>query len=163
MTNTLETKNRPQQGLSTPTAWSLLILIFFAVQIGSLFPPALLDDADASHAQAAQHMAQSGDWVTLKVNGIRYLEKPPLPYWITAGLFRIFGENAFAARLPNALAILEAVAKQLGMTRSRLARKIDMDPGYLSRVAHGKDKASANLWLKINDLLEQGPRRGKGA
>ena len=106
MTNTLETKTRPQQGLSTRTAWSLLILIFFAVQIGSLFTPALLDDADASHAQAAQHMAQSGDWVTLKVNGIRYLEKPPLPYWMTAGLFRIFGENAFAARLPNALAIL---------------------------------------------------------
>jgi 4-amino-4-deoxy-L-arabinose transferase-like glycosyltransferase len=106
MTNTLETKTRPQQGLSAATAWSLLIVIFFAIQIGSLFTPALLDDADASHAQAAQHMEQSGDWVTLKVNGIRYLEKPPLPYWITAGLFRIFGENAFAARLPNALAIL---------------------------------------------------------
>ncbi len=106
MTNTLETKTRLQQGLSTPASWSLLILIFFAVQIGSLFTPPLLDDADASHAQAAQHMAQSGDWVTLKVNGIRYLEKPPLPYWVTAGLFRMFGENAFAARLPNALAIL---------------------------------------------------------
>jgi 4-amino-4-deoxy-L-arabinose transferase-like glycosyltransferase len=106
MTNTTETKVRPQQGLSTRTAWSLLILIFFAVQLGSLFTPPLLDDADASHAQAAQHMAQSGDWVTLKVNGIRYLEKPPLPYWITAGLFRIFGENVFAARVPNALAIL---------------------------------------------------------
>jgi 4-amino-4-deoxy-L-arabinose transferase-like glycosyltransferase len=106
MTNTLETKTRPQQGLSAATAWSLLIVIFFAIQIGSLFTPALLDDADASHAQAAQHMEQSGDWVTLKVNGIRYLEKPPLPYWITAGLFRIFGENAFVARLPNALAIL---------------------------------------------------------
>jgi 4-amino-4-deoxy-L-arabinose transferase-like glycosyltransferase len=106
MTKTLDIKTRPQQGLSTVTAWLVLGVIFAAVQLGSLFTPPLLDDADASHAQAAQHMAQSGDWVTLKVNGIRYLEKPPLPYWITAALFRIFGENVFAARLPNAFAIL---------------------------------------------------------
>jgi 4-amino-4-deoxy-L-arabinose transferase-like glycosyltransferase len=44
--------------------------------------------------------------VTLKVNGIRYLEKPPLPYWIVAGLYKVFGENAFATHLPNALAVL---------------------------------------------------------
>ena len=106
MTNTLDTKTRPQQGLSTRTAWSLLILVFFAVQIGSLFTPPLLDDVDASHAQAAQHMAETGDWVTLKVNGIRYIEKPPLPYWLTAAYYRIFGQNVFATHLPNALAML---------------------------------------------------------
>ncbi len=84
----------------------LLAAIFTAVQFASLFTPPLLDDADASHAQAAQHMAESWDWVTLKVNGIRYLEKPPLPYWLDAGLYRIFGQNAFATHLPNALALL---------------------------------------------------------
>ena len=36
-------------------------------------------------------MAESGDWVTLQINGIRYLEKPPLPYWIDAALYRVFG------------------------------------------------------------------------
>ena len=82
MTKTLDIQTRPRQGLSTLTAWLLLAAIFAAVQLGSLFTPPLLDDADASHAQAAQHMAESGDWVTLKVDGIRYLEKPPLPYWI---------------------------------------------------------------------------------
>ncbi len=51
-------------------------------------------------------MAESGDWVTLQVNGIRYLEKPPLPYWIDAALYRIFGQNVFATHLPNALALL---------------------------------------------------------
>lgn len=51
-------------------------------------------------------MVESGDLVTLKVDGIRYLEKPPLPYWMEAGFYRIFGENAFATRLPNALALL---------------------------------------------------------
>ena len=46
----------------------------------------------------------TGLTVTLKVDGIRYLEKPPLPYWITAGFYRAFGENVFATRLPNSLA-----------------------------------------------------------
>ena len=37
-----------------------------------------MDDVDSAHAQAAQHIIDSGDWVTTKVNGIRYIEKPPL-------------------------------------------------------------------------------------
>jgi 4-amino-4-deoxy-L-arabinose transferase-like glycosyltransferase len=106
MINTLDVHVRSRRGLSTSAAWLILGAVFLAVQFGSLFTPPVLDDADASHAQAAQHMVESGDWVTLKVNGIRYLEKPPLPYWVVAGLFRVFGENAFATRLPNSLAIL---------------------------------------------------------
>ena len=106
MTNDTNTHNRPRQAPSALASWVLLAAIFTAVQFASLFTPPLLDDADASHAQAAQHMAESWDWVTLKVNGIRYLEKPPLPYWLDAGLYRIFGQNAFATHLPNALALL---------------------------------------------------------
>jgi 4-amino-4-deoxy-L-arabinose transferase-like glycosyltransferase len=106
MTNQSAPQNRPQPVVSTLAAWVLLAVIFAAVQLASLFTPPLLDDADASHAQAAQHMAESGDLVTLKVNGLRYLEKPPLPYWLDAGLYRVFGENAFATHLPNALALL---------------------------------------------------------
>jgi 4-amino-4-deoxy-L-arabinose transferase-like glycosyltransferase len=106
MTNRTDTESRQQSAPSTLAAWVLLAIIFASVQFASLFTPPLLDDADASHAQAAQHMAESGDWVTLKVDGIRYLEKPPLPYWLEAGFYRIFGQNAFATHLPNALALL---------------------------------------------------------
>ncbi len=76
--------------------------IFFA----SIFAPPLLDDADATHSNAARSMALTGDWVTLHVNGIRYLEKAPLPYWLVATSFRIFGCNTFAAHLPQAVAVL---------------------------------------------------------
>ena len=86
--------------------WLLFAAIFGAVQIGSLFNPPLLDDVDAAHAQAAQGIAETGDLVTSKINGIRYIEKPPLPYWLSAGLYRVFGENVFATHLPNALAML---------------------------------------------------------
>ncbi|MGB6973779.1 MAG: glycosyltransferase family 39 protein [Terracidiphilus sp.] len=98
--------SRPQHAPSAFAVWALLLVLFAAVQFASLFTPPLLDDADASHAEAAQHMAQTGNLVTLKIDGIRYLEKPPLPYWIDAGLYRIFGENVFATHLQNALAIL---------------------------------------------------------
>ncbi|HEX3436398.1 MAG TPA: glycosyl transferase, partial [Pseudacidobacterium sp.] len=71
--------------LSSPAkSWALLLLVFLAVHFAALFSPSLLDDADATHANAAMHMAKAGDWVTLYVNGIRYLEKPPLPYWMVA-------------------------------------------------------------------------------
>jgi 4-amino-4-deoxy-L-arabinose transferase-like glycosyltransferase len=106
MTTDTASSSLPGRTISALRSWVLLVAIFAAVQFASLFTPPLLDDADASHAEAAQHMSESGDWVTLKVNGIRYLEKPPLPYWIDAALYRVFGQNAFATHLPNALALL---------------------------------------------------------
>ena len=106
MTTQTNSLDRPKESFSTRGAWALLLAIFAAVILASLFTPPLLDDVDSSHAQAAQHMAESGDWVTLKVNGLRYLEKPPLPYWLDAALYRFFGENVFATHLPNALALL---------------------------------------------------------
>jgi 4-amino-4-deoxy-L-arabinose transferase-like glycosyltransferase len=79
--------------------------LYFFVFFCSLFSPPLLDDADATHAQAARAMVATGDFVTLKVDGVRYLEKAPLPYWLVAASFRIFGFNTFAAHLPLALAV----------------------------------------------------------
>ena len=91
---------------SPARAWTLLTLVFLAVHFVALFSPSLLDDADATHAQAAQHILASGNWVTLYVDGIRYLEKPPLPYWIVAIDYRIFGQNVFATHLPMSLGVL---------------------------------------------------------
>ncbi len=51
-------------------------------------------------------MAQTGDWVTLYVNGVRYLEKPPLPYWLAAINYHLFGYNTFSTHLWLSLAVL---------------------------------------------------------
>jgi 4-amino-4-deoxy-L-arabinose transferase-like glycosyltransferase len=96
---------RPQ-GISNATAVLVLSALWAAIFFASLFAPPLLDDADATHANAARHILTSGDWVTLYVNGIRYLEKAPLPYWMVAVSFRLFGFNTFAAHLPQAIAVL---------------------------------------------------------
>ena len=92
--------------VSPVRAWTLLVLVFLAVHFLALFTPPLFDDADATHANAAQHIAVSGDWVTLRVNGIRYLEKPPLPYWLAAIDYHIFGFHAFGTHLPVSLGVL---------------------------------------------------------
>lgn len=93
------------QRLRAASYWALAV-VYTAVYFGSLFSPALLDDADSTHAEAAREMFVSGDYVTLHVNGVRYLEKAPLPYWLVAISYHIFGVNEFASRLPMALSVL---------------------------------------------------------
>src|SRR6202142_4428518 len=69
-------------------------------------PPRLMDDVDAVQAQVARNMLASGDWVTARLDGVAYLEKAPLNYWMMAVAYRIFGVHDWAARIPLALAVV---------------------------------------------------------
>src|SRR4051812_47094845 len=100
-----ERKATLPDGLRAASLW-MLAIVFAAVFLASLFSPPLLDDADSTHAEAAREMYVSGDYVTLHINGVRYLEKAPLPYWLVATSYRIFGVNEFATRLPMALSVM---------------------------------------------------------
>jgi 4-amino-4-deoxy-L-arabinose transferase-like glycosyltransferase len=66
---------------------------------------AILDDGDALYAHIAQQMLASGDWVTPYANGVRFLDKPPLMFWLMAASFKVFGVHEWAARLPTALGV----------------------------------------------------------
>jgi len=63
-----------------------------------------MDDVDAVQAQIARNMLDSGDWVTGRLDGIAYLEKSPLKYWLIEIAFRLFGVHDWVARLPVSLA-----------------------------------------------------------
>ena len=63
-----------------------------------------MDDVDAVQAQIARNMLMSGDWTIARLDGVSYLEKSPLIYWLMACSFRIFGTHDWAARIPVALA-----------------------------------------------------------
>lgn len=65
-----------------------------------------MDDVDAVQAQIARNMLTSGDWVTARLDGVVYLEKPPLIYWLIAASYKVFGVHDWAARIPMALASL---------------------------------------------------------
>src|SRR5260221_693478 len=60
----------------------------------------------AAAAQISRNMLVSGDWVTARLNGIAYLEKSPLIYWMMAMSYRVFGVCDWAARLPLALSVV---------------------------------------------------------
>jgi hypothetical protein len=62
-----------------------------------------MDDVDAVQAQIAHNMLQSGDWVTARLDGVKYLEKSPLKYWMIAVSYMIFGVHDWSARIPIAL------------------------------------------------------------
>ena len=86
----------------------LIVLLFAAaVYAGCMIsPPSLMDDVDAVQAQISRNMLTSGDWVTARLDGIPYLEKAPLIYWLMAFSFRIFGPHDWAARIPVVLSAL---------------------------------------------------------
>ena len=87
-------------------ALAILTLLWLAVFGPGLFHPALFDDADAAHAEAGREILVRHDWVTLHENGIRYLEKAPLPYWGIALGIKVFGVTEWAVRLWLHLGIL---------------------------------------------------------
>jgi 4-amino-4-deoxy-L-arabinose transferase-like glycosyltransferase len=84
----------------------LLVLLLIAATtylICISSPPSLMDDVDAVQGQIARNMLTSGDWVTARLNGVIYLEKSPLMYWLIAISYKIFGVYDWAARIPIAL------------------------------------------------------------
>src|SRR5215475_8713523 len=82
----------------------IVVLVAAIIFLGCIIsPPSLMDDVDAVQAQIAHNMLQSGDWVTARLDGVAYLEKSPLKYWMMAVSFMIFGVHDWAARIPVAL------------------------------------------------------------
>jgi 4-amino-4-deoxy-L-arabinose transferase-like glycosyltransferase len=94
------------------TSKSRIVYLIVALVAGAIYlgcivsPPSLMDDSDAILAQAARNMLTSGDWVTPRLDGVAYLEKPALYYWPLAVSYRIFGVHDWAARIPIALSVI---------------------------------------------------------
>src|SRR6202045_137797 len=65
------------------TYLAVLLLFAAAIHLACIVsPPSLMDDVDAVEAQIGRNMLDSGDWVTARLDGIAYLEKSPLKYWM---------------------------------------------------------------------------------
>ena len=83
----------------------ILLALSLCIYVGTASWPALIDDADGGHAVAAREILECGDWAVLHINGIRWIEKAPLLYWLVAISYRLLGESEFATRLPLALGV----------------------------------------------------------
>ena len=127
---------------STGSGWRTwhvvaLLGLWAVVFAAALSAPPLLDDADSTHAQAAQAMLRTGDWVTLHVDGIRYLEKPPLPYWMVAVCLKVFGNDAFAVHLPLALTVLGLALLGYGWGRRAFGERAGLYAGVFLLTSAG--------------------------
>ncbi len=90
------------------------------------------------YAEVAREMYVTGDWVTPRLGGIKWFEKPALTYWLSGAGYALFGENEFAARFGVAVAATFGVlALYFFGRRAHSARY-----GYLSAAA----LATCGLW-----------------
>ena len=69
----------------------------------------LFNPDEGRYAEIPREMLASGDWVIPRLNGLVYIEKPPLQYWATAISEAVFGQNDWAARLYTGLCALLTV------------------------------------------------------
>ncbi len=99
--------------LSQPTPWLrdllLLTLLFgalFAVQLGE---SVLVNPDEGRYAEIPREMVASGDWVTPRLDGVTYFEKPPLMYWAVALCLKAFGPSEWSMRAAPALFALGGI------------------------------------------------------
>ena len=159
---TTESTPRPNQLFSDWRVCVLALIALWAViYMAGLSRPALLDDADTVHAEAAREMVQRHDWVTLYANGIRYLEKAPLMYWGVATSYTLFGVSEWSTRLPLMLGVLAMILSTYGLGRWALGGEGGFDSGLVLATALGPflftrfliPDVPVGLWLTLTFWL----------
>ena len=107
--------------------WTLAALLFVIVGIAVLGVRPLVPPDEPRYGIIAAQMAESGEWFALRMAEFRYYEKPPLSFWVMAASIELFGENAFAIRLPAALAT-GVTALVTGLLCARMTRRPELGP-----------------------------------
>ena len=85
-------------------------LVVVALLLPGIGASPLDDPGEGQQAEIAREITMSGDGVTLRLNGIRYFDKPPVLYWLTAASFRLLGPSEESARVVPLLGAVLAVA-----------------------------------------------------
>src|ERR1700682_992809 len=95
-----------------------LVLVALAVGIDNM-RRLLANPDEGRYSEISREMAAGGDWVTPRLNGIKYFEKPPLQYWATAVAYQVFGENDVSSRRSVSCGALATILL-VGFTALRL-------------------------------------------
>ncbi len=83
--------------------WLWLLLAAAVIWFGNIEYRKLIKPDEGRYAEISREMVVSGDWVTPRLNDLKYFEKPPLQYWATATAYELFGEHQWTSRLWAAL------------------------------------------------------------
>ncbi|HWI12994.1 MAG TPA: glycosyltransferase family 39 protein [Burkholderiales bacterium] len=96
-------KDLSSESPRTRCAALLVLLLFAALWFGNLDYRKLVRPDEGRYSEIPREMAATGDWLTPRLNGIKYFEKPPLQYWATAVAYKAFGEHEWTVRAWPAL------------------------------------------------------------
>ncbi len=135
-------ENAPASSRKSAVAVLAAIAFFFLLPAGwrTLWSP-----DEGRYAEIPREMVQSGDWVTPRLNGIKYFEKPPLVYWLEAATISVFGMSERALRtVPALFGLLGAAA-----TYSAARRLWGQRAAVLSALV----LATMPLYFSVADLL----------
>ncbi len=135
---------RDSEQSATELSWwaSLFALLILSTCVFSgLGALGLVGPDEPRYMEIARAMLRTGDWITPRLFGQPWFEKPALYYWAAASAFRTFGVNEFAARLPAALAALLAT---LAAARAAL-RSYGLDAAWLALLLMPTTVASIGL------------------
>ena len=99
--------NSPYNSASTLWAIAITFVLIWLYMLGAR---TLVPTDEGRYAQMAREMFMSGDWITQRLNGIKYFEKPPLQNWMNALSFELFGLGDWQARLWTGLCGLLGIA-----------------------------------------------------
>jgi len=113
--------------MSSRRAVLAVVVAFLLVNIAFLGVRPVLSPDEARYGSIAVQMAESGDWLSMRMSGFRFYEKPALVYWMMAASVDLLGANAFAIRLPAALCGGIAAAA-MGIAARRGARLAGVAP-----------------------------------
>ena len=98
---------------ASPASWSRDLLLL-ALGLGAVFgfrlgSHPLINPDEGRYAEIPREMVATGDWVTPRLDGVKYFEKPPLMYWAVALCLEVFGPGEWSVRAPPALFALGGV------------------------------------------------------
>jgi 4-amino-4-deoxy-L-arabinose transferase-like glycosyltransferase len=88
--------------ISNKQLWWLILAVAL-IWFSNLEYRKLIKPDEGRYAEIPREMVVSGDWITPRLNGLKYFEKPPLQYWTTAAAYEVFGEHQWTSRLWAAL------------------------------------------------------------
>jgi 4-amino-4-deoxy-L-arabinose transferase-like glycosyltransferase len=106
----------------------LLCVLLFGLRLGTA---PLANPDEGRYAEIPREMLATGDWVTPRLNGVNYFEKPPLVYWVTAASLRIFGQTEWAVRAVPALFGLLGVLFTYAAARRLYGRSAGLAAGIV--------------------------------
>jgi 4-amino-4-deoxy-L-arabinose transferase-like glycosyltransferase len=123
--------------------WPLFI-IFCLIWFYALGARTLVPTDEGRYAEMAREMAATGDWITPRLNAIKYFEKPPLQIWMTALAFKLFGLGEWQARLWTGLCGLFGIALTAYTGRTLFNPRVGLTAGLVL--------ASSFLWASLGHV-----------